>query len=156
MKLLILFFILFGLEARELSFEFKAKTNMPGVSVKGKSVKHISFNKEKKGRLEIDLKNITTDMELRDEHMREEVFNGKNLSIVYEEMDECQKNSDCDVSLKISINDQTIMKKVQFKRADENLSSSFILNLEEFGIKTPSKFGVRVLPDVEVKINFKN
>lgn len=156
MKLLLLSFLLFSAEARELNFSFLAKTNMPGVSVEGKSLKAIKLQDTKKGNIEIDLNNLSTEMELRDEHMREEVFNGHNINISFQEIDNCQISNPCKVKVDIEINKTKSSRELVFNKDGSVLKSKAVLNLEEFKITPPSKFGVRVLPEIEVVINVKN
>ena len=156
MRIILFTFLLFSTGARELDFSFLAKTNMPGVSVEGKSLKGIRLQNTKKGNVEIDLNNLSTEMELRDEHMREEVFKGQNINISFQEIDNCENSNPCKVKVDIEINKISSSRELVFSKEGSDLKSKTVLNLEEFKITPPSKFGVRVLPEIEVVINVKN
>lgn len=151
-KIIISFFLVFSTQARKLDLNFKVETNMPGITVAGKTNQSISLPEGAAGEVEVDIKNLTTDMELRDEHMRNEVFMNKNVKVGYENAD-CLNKEVCKVNLSIVINDQTVKRVVELKKNNQSHQGSLKLNLAEFKIKEPSRFGVRVLPEVDLEFS---
>lgn len=140
-----------AVSAAKLQVKFAATTNMPGVSIDGelKSSQVINLDSKEKQVLPISL--FDTGMEVRDEHMREMVFKGKDISYKISKK-EC-KESKCNVTVAFDINGVSVDKSFSAVKSDKTTKGKFSLLLSEFKVEQPSKFGVTVEDKVEVEFN---
>jgi polyisoprenoid-binding protein YceI len=155
---------------------FEASTNVPGISVHGKSdaVKtRLQMQRNGDGilieRIEAwtPVSSLSTGMGLRDDHMRKLVFttaDGKTPDIRFHgENITCPvapgKESKCKVPGKLSIRDverpfEVTMKVRQDGGAAYKAAGDAVLKLSDFGIERPSQLGVQAENEVKLHLAF--
>lgn len=139
--------------------DFLAPTNVPGVAVEGKADGiHVPYNeKSPQGTVvEIDVYDLKTGMDKRDQHLREKVFSAKNpgeVKIRFEltELDQAKgllkgklaiKGTVRDVELPVAISGGSVTGKTAIK-------------LSDYSLPRPSFMGVKVEESVAVNFTFK-
>jgi polyisoprenoid-binding protein YceI len=157
--------------------EFEAPTNMPAVSVKGKSsatrgrvtiaragdgmtIEHIDVT--------MPIKSLTTGMSVRDEHMRKLIFTGSDgqaPDLRFEaENAECPSRGGgqefaCIVSGELSIRSMARPLSIQLKIRQAGQSSfkaagEAVVRLSDYEITQPTQFGVKVANEVKLRLEF--
>jgi polyisoprenoid-binding protein YceI len=154
--------------------EFLAKTNVPAVSVKGKSAAmqgHVTLQNGASGaqleRIEawLPVKTLLTGMSVRDEHMRKYVFttaDGQAPDIRFaSERSSCSGaggDMTCQVSGQLTIRGIakpfTIPLKVHSSGSSFRAEGRSKVKLSDYGIAQPSQFGVKTTDDVELHFDF--
>ena len=167
-------------EAVELSgsTEFEAPTNMPAVSVKGKSNAmqgRLTVSRDADGilleRLEAwtPVKSLATGMAVRDEHMRKYIFTtadgqAPDLRFIAEKV-ECPGGAGaqeftCQVSGNLTIRGiaRPFGVNLKVKQAGGPLSfkaaGDAIVKLSDYEISPPTQFGVKVANEVKLRLEF--
>lgn len=149
----ILFFpsVIFA-KSYSINFNFMAKTNVPGVKIKGKLINKIKSNLTPESNITISINNLTTELSLRDEHMRSDVFQNKDIMVKLLSVKCSESNCTYGIDLKIvdvSNNMQLIAKKVDAKKYE----GTFDIKMSDFKIPEQSKMGVKVLD--KINLNFE-
>lgn len=158
--MLSLFFILISSTfASTAKIDFVAHTNVPGVSVEGKTPGiDVNYNKQKpEGTiLEFDVFQLETGMEKRDQHLREKVFSAKNPGDAKIRFEVAQIDKETGVvkgklSIKGVSNDVTLPVKVSGNEISGNAS----IKLSDYSLPRPSFMGVKVEESVDINFSFK-
>jgi polyisoprenoid-binding protein YceI len=155
--------------------EFLAKTNMPAVSVKGKSGSlqaKVSLQPDGSGmRLEkveawLEVKSLVTGMNVRDEHMRRYIFttqNGETPDVRFaSEASSCSgvagSEATCQVTGQLSIRGVArpfaIPLKVRANGGWFRAEGNAVVKLSDYGIAQPSQFGVKTADEVQLRFAF--
>jgi polyisoprenoid-binding protein YceI len=158
--------------------EFEAPTNMPAVSVKGKSGAaqgRVTVSSQPDGLLlehieaSIPIKSLTTGMAVRDEHMRKYVFtaaDGRAPDLRFEAgKAECSGRAGsqefvCQVSGSLSIRDIARPLAIHLKVRQTSGQLSFkaageaVVKLSDYEIPQPSQFGVKISNEVKLRLEF--
>ena len=149
---------------------FVATTNIPAISVKGKSsalkgcarVRRAGDGYElEQIEAEIPVKSLATGMRVRDEHMRKYVFttaNGAIPDVTFEAAAaKCSKGS-CQVAGKLSIRGVarpfTLSLKIREEGAGFRATGQATVRLSDYGIEAPSQFSVKTTDEVQLQIEF--
>lgn len=164
-KLLIIFFIQsFSLSAiaKLAEIKFTATTDGPGISVEGEVKKpniDVSFNEIEKGKVSMNIKDLTTGMERRDKHLYEKVFNITSDSLEKIELQikkinclqkELFGNCKVDGLLKIKNIEKPILFESKIDSQKKLVEGKAFVSLKEFNLNAPSFMGIQVMNDVEV------
>jgi polyisoprenoid-binding protein YceI len=159
--------------AVEGAASFIANTNMPAVSIKGKSTAlkaKVTAHRGASG-LQIDsieailpVKTLQTGMGVRDEHMRKYIFttkDGQVPDVLFRgENVTCPTGGQtaCTVAGNLTIRGVSHPFSLPLKVKEDNggfkASGESIVKLSDFGIEQPSQFGVKTDNDVQVKLEF--
>ncbi len=155
--------------------EFEAPTNMPAVSVKGKSNAtqgHVTVSRALDGMLlehidaSMPIKSLTTGMAVRDEHMRKLIFtgaDGQSPDLHFEaDKSECTGRGQeftCQVSGKLSIRAAARPLSIQLKVRQAGQSAfkaagEAVVKLSDYEIPQPTQFGVKVANEVRLRLEF--
>jgi polyisoprenoid-binding protein YceI len=157
--------------------EFEAPTNMPAVSVKGKSsatLGRVTVSRAVDGMLlehidaSMPIKTLSTGMAVRDEHMRKLIFTGADgqaPDLHFEaEKSECASRGGgqeftCLVSGKLSIRAVSRPLAVQFKVRQAGqwafkAAGEAVVKLSDYEIPQPAQFGVKVSNEVKLRLEF--
>ena len=158
--------------------EFEVPTNMPAVSVKGKSGAaqgRVTVSREPDGILlehieaSIPIKSLSTGMAVRDEHMRKYVFtaaDGRAPDLRFEAgKAECSGRAGsqefvCQVSGSLSIRDIARPLAIHLKVRQTSGQLSFkaageaVVKLSDYEIPQPSQFGVKISNEVKLRLEF--
>ncbi|MBY0516362.1 MAG: YceI family protein [Bacteriovoracaceae bacterium] len=137
---------------------FVANTNMPGVSVEGKSQKMVfagSLENVKGATLKFDVFELETGMEARDKHLREKVFKAKNKGdafISFEAKDLVCASNKCELMGVLTIKDKAreIKLPVEMSSNKKSLAGKATIALSQYDLPRPSFMGVQVEDNVEV------
>ena len=150
-------FILFlslNAEAGVAKIDFIASTNVPGVTVEGKAADvKVDYHADKAVGtvVELDVFELATGMEKRDQHLREKVFAAKKIGdakIRFEVLEMPVSNGDLKGKLLIKGVEHQI--QVPVKRDGSTVTGSTKISLEKFALPRPSFMGVKVDDAVEV------
>jgi polyisoprenoid-binding protein YceI len=158
--------------------EFEAPTNMPAVSVKGKSGAaqgRVTLSREPDGILlehieaSIPIKSLSTGMAVRDEHMRKYVFtaaDGRAPDLRFEaDKAECSGRAGgqeftCQVSGNLSIRAIARPLAIHLKVRQTSGQPAFkatgeaVVKLSDYEIPQPSQFGVKISNEVKLRLEF--
>jgi polyisoprenoid-binding protein YceI len=148
--------LLFSLEvqAAVAKIDFIATTNVPGVTVEGKAddVK-VDYKAEKAVGtvVELDVFQLLTGMEKRDQHLRDKVFAAKKLGdakIRFEVLAMPDGNGELRGKLQI----KGVEREIHFpvKRDGSTVTGETNISLESFALPRPSFMGVKVEDGVAV------
>lgn len=153
MKQILIFLMMSNSFGANLSLNFLAKTNVPGVSVEGKLKNPITFLLNNPLEISIPVEKLTTGMDMRDQHMRSEVFSGKPIKIVTNKS-ETEKCLNGNEKIKLTLNLGNVEKEqtLNCKKESNKIFVSTRVFLSDFQIDRPNKFGVKVKDEVEVDI----
>lgn len=135
---------------------FKAETTMPGVEVTGKFESPLAINLEEKPlKVTLPISKLVTGMEIRDQHMREEVFANQDIKIKIdqENLKQCAQSSNSEMKTQLTLRGVDKIVSTQCRKSGESHQGSLILNLKDFNITPPSKFGVAVKETVLIEFN---
>lgn len=144
--------------ASTAQISFVAQTNMPGVVVEGEA-KNISTQYNPSAisgsSIEIDVFDLKTGMDKRDEHLREKVFSAKSLGEVKIKFTAKEKNCGADRCHIIGVLDiKGKQKEISLPLDEKNSISGVVdISLTEFSLPRPGFMGVKV--EDSVKIHFK-
>jgi hypothetical protein len=111
----------------------------------------------KKKSFQVNPSLFSTDLELRDKHMRESIFSDAQKKIIpilfYVENTNCNNDlENCIIQGKISLNNQE--KNIQLNlKGKKKISTGFPIKLSEFKITPPSFMGVTVQDEVVISVN---
>lgn len=153
---------------------FISNTNVPGISVKGKSnalEATVAARRTAEGlslsRIDATLpvKALATGMALRDEHMRKYIFttaDGQTPDIRFEGADNaCStpgKNGSCQIAGTLTIRGVTrpftLPLKVKEDGAGFKATGDGVVKLSAFGIEQPSQLGVKSADEVQLHFDF--
>lgn len=139
--------------------DFTAHTNMPGVSVEGKADGiNVPFDrKSPQGAVvELDVFELKTGMDKRDQHLREKVFAAKkpgDAKIRFEvtEFDSVKGS----VKGKLAIKGVTKEVTIPVKTSGDQIVGQTTINLADYSLPRPSFMGVKVEESVDVNFTFK-
>lgn len=148
--------LLLGLnaEAAVAKIEFVASTNVPGVTVEGAASDVAVGHSAEKGVgtvVELDVFQLLTGMEKRDQHLRDKVFAAKKLGdakIRFEVLEMPKGNGELRGKLQI----KGVEREIHFpvKRDGNTVTGETIISLESFALPRPSFMGVKVEDGVAV------
>jgi len=162
----LLFLITSSVFGEEVSLEgnirFEVETNIPGMSFEGSNKKLINFKAVRKKSGEYQSLNLSlpsdlfeTGLDLRDDHMRKQIFMDRPIKIELEKL--CSMDKPCSSTGFITIGDKKNEVIVVFKKFGKN---SYVgqseISLKKIGIKAPSMAGVSVEDKVVVHLDFKD
>jgi len=150
------------IDTTQSSAEFVATGKPAMIKISGKSTKlegAIDFKKNQDlGTIQIDLNTFDTEMETRNEHMKEkylEVNKANNKMAIFK----LEKLGTQDFQGKLTlhgveknITGQSVTKSSE---TDCEATADFSLKLSEYNIEIPSYLGVTVAEDVVVKVSIK-
>jgi polyisoprenoid-binding protein YceI len=155
---------------------FSVTTNMPGVTVKGKSESlhgNVQIRRASEGivleHIEawLPVKTLGTGISLRDEHMRRYVFttfSGEIPDLRFEGGNaSCPgvlagREATCNISGTLSIRGIPRNFSIMFKIREANGSPSFrgggdgLVRLSDYGIDSPSQFGVKTANEIQIHL----
>ena len=158
--------------------EFEAPTNMPAISVKGKSSAaqgRVIVSREPDGILlehieaSIPIKSLSTGMAVRDEHMRKYVFtaaDGQAPDLRFEaDRAECSGRAgsqefNCQVSGNLSIRAVSRPFAIHLKVRQTGGQPAFkaageaVVKLSDYEIPQPTQFGVKISNEVKLRLEF--
>ncbi len=172
--LLLLIFTAFNTNAKEIDFKaeaiFKAATNVPGVSVEGRSKEFRTLKAEfsedllslQKLDAELDAQTLKTGIDLRDQHMFEKVFlvlSAKEKPVhlkMHLEKPLCQKDKGgikCTGLADFVFGKKSFQKNIEFKLDDkQNSNVVFNVSLKELQIDIPSYLGIELEDQVNIEV----
>lgn len=135
-------------KALTMKINFIASTNIPGMEIRGqvddKIIQNIEMDESsiKKLSIELKTKQLTTGLELRDNHLREFL---KNSKIVFSNKSICTfKKSICDMSGSLTVAGKKETIQVKVIKTKKQLRSQIKLKLSQFELERPSFAGVSV------------
>jgi len=135
-------------KALTMKINFIASTNIPGMEIRGQVndqiIQSIEMDKTSIKKLSIELKSkqLTTGLELRDEHLHEFL---KYSKIVFSNTSICTfKKSVCDMSGFITVAGKKEAIQVEVIKTKKQLRSQIKLKLSQFELERPSFAGVSV------------
>jgi len=139
-----------------LDVTFDISTNMPGVEFSGHSLEKVLVKANVKDQfvknvlLVIRPSLLTTDINKRDEHMREMIFMNKNLT--FKSSGCVIKKKKCTMLGELAIGDtkKEISLPITFETSNV-MSFIYSLSLKKQGIKAPSFLGVEVEDIITIK-----
>ncbi len=144
-------------KALEVDMNFDVDTNMPGVSFKVnlKETTKLSYVPGKDKELKIPTKNLTTGMDMRDEHMQEMVFKSGGDLVFKIAEDNCAKGAPCSVQGEFIVEGKSKKATLNFVKSGDFLEApiEFLLK-EDFAIEA-SRMGVSVENKLPGKIRIK-
>lgn len=139
------------------SLSFSVKTNMPGVEFQGKLIDEISFIDESKDNLKklvIPLKALSTEIELRDNHMREKIFKGQDPS--FEGKLKCDdKNEKCVLDGTLTISGVSKNLSLKVDKDSDHFRLEHNLLLSDYQIPIPEFMGIGVQNEIHIIAHFK-
>jgi polyisoprenoid-binding protein YceI len=164
-------------EVRQGAASFEISTNLPAMTVHGKSEElHASVQVRQEARqlvleaieARLDSRTLSTGIETRDQHMREKVLTAADGSLpplrFVAERATCPLEEDgkatCQVQGTFFVRGAGKPFQVVLKLKPVQNGSAFrvwgdgALKLSHYGIERPSQLGVRVADDVRVKVEF--
>ena len=121
------------------SLEFLVETNVPGTSFKGYLEKSLPI---RDGRLVIPHDKITTELELRDQHMYQKIFQERDVT--FDGVAKCYKNIKCRVDGTLNIAGKGQKLKFIVKRSGKSFKFTHTVKLTDFNIEIPEFLGVKV------------
>jgi hypothetical protein len=131
------------------SMTFTIETNIPGVEFDGK-IEKLSFTNESSNSLKILPNQITTGIELRDDHLREKVLGNKPILL---KTTLCSDLKNCELEIGIELNGKKSSIKVKLKHS-KNLKFSHTLSLKKLGIFPPSYLGITIEDAIDISGEF--
>lgn len=155
--LAIIFLMSLNVQAAVAKIDFIATTNVPGVTVEGKASEvKVDYQADKAVGtvVELDVFELATGMEKRDQHLREKVFAAKKVGdakIRFEVVEMPAANGELKGKLLIKGVEHQI--QIPVKRDGSTVSGSTKISLEKFSLPRPSFMGVKV--DDAVEVSFK-
>ncbi len=144
-----------ALELKDIEIHFQVNTNIDAVSFEGKT-KLNDLKVEEKKSFQINPALFSTDLSLRDEHMRNTIFSDANKQIIpitfFVESSNCEITPNhCNIRGRLALNNQ--VKNINLViDGNEELSSSFSIKLSDFKISAPSFMGVSVQEDILISV----
>jgi len=152
---------------------FTADTNIPAVTIKGKSTAmkgDVSASRTPEGLLiehiqaTVPVKSLQTGMGLRDEHMRKYIFttaDGQTPDLVFQADDaKCPigAQASCTITGSLTIRGIARPFAIGLKLREEGggfkVSGDSIIKLSDYGIEQPSQLGVKTENAVAVRVEF--
>lgn len=139
-----------------VSIDFSISTNMPGVEFSGhvsdktKLSADISGNKITNLTLLIPASDLTTEIDMRDNHMREKLL--KEKPIKFTSSRGCElKEGKCLIEGELQIANHKKKVKIEITNNDKKLNFKYDLILSHHGIKAPKFMGVEVKDKIQIK-----
>jgi polyisoprenoid-binding protein YceI len=155
------------------SASFVANTNVPAVSIKGKSTAmkaQATAHRDAEGMIieriqaVVPVKTLQTGMGLRDEHMRKYIFttkDGQTPDMVFQaENVHCPAGAQttCNVAGNLTIRGVSHAFQMPLKLRDEGTAlranGESIIKLSDYGIEQPTQLGVKTDNEVHVRLDF--
>ena len=150
------------LQVLEQTTEFYATGKPSMLKIHGSTQAHqqsLSVEREQiSGKMEIDLKTFESGMSLRDEHMRNKVFQIEKYPTVWIVLDRQPIQSNKFVGTMHFRDQEKKIEGVQsFKKLDQGYSYeiTFKVLLTDFGVTPPAYFGMKIENEVEVNVKGK-
>ncbi len=141
-------------QAGVAKIDFVASTNVPGVTVEG-AASNVAVDYDPQKAIgtvvELDVFQLLTGMEKRDQHLRDKVFAAKkegDAKIRFEVLEMPATNGELKGKLLIKGVEHTIA--VPVKRDGSTVTGSTKISLDKFALPRPSFMGVKVDDAVEV------
>ncbi len=139
------------------AIDFQVKTNVRAIKFDGEIQQSqiATADKELKNiQIKLDSQSFKTGVELRDEHLREQILGNSPLEFTAE-LKCIEENCFAEGIIKIN-GIETVQKiPVQHKKDFQSITAEFPLSLEELKITTPSYLGVKVQDQVLVKLRLE-
>lgn len=122
--------------------KFFVRTGIPGFNFEGHLKKKLAFHK-KNSRLHLSIPpwELTTDLSLRDRHMREKILKKKDIQFLG--IVKC-RHIKCTATGKLTIGNEEKKLKFSLKKTGKYLKMSYKLKLSDFSIDPPEFMGVKV------------
>lgn len=144
-----------ALELKDIEINFQVNTNVDAVSFEGKT-QLSDLNIEEKKSFQINPALFSTDLSLRDEHMRKTIFSDAQKNIIpitfFVDSSNCETTlNQCSISGRLALNNQ-VKNMNLIIYGNEKLSSSFSIKLSDFKISAPSFMGVSVQEDILISV----
>jgi polyisoprenoid-binding protein YceI len=149
---------------------FVADTNVPAISVKGKSssLEAHAVLRRAAGGLEVEhiearlpVKSLATGMGLRDAHMRKYIFttaDGQVPDLTFEAGSAACSNGSCRVTGNLSVRGTahafTLPLKIHEEGGGFRAAGKAVVRLSDYGIERPSQFGVKTTDEVQLQFEF--
>jgi hypothetical protein len=154
--------MLSSVSAKEFSgkIRFEVDTNM-GISFEGEHENQIKVKTsvdKKSGtyqieKLSLPAKMFKTGMELRDDHMNDQIFKDKPVGISMDQT--CKVGKPCKAKAKLNIAGKDGVATIEFSTfSDKSIKGKSELSLKALGIEAPSMAGVTVEDKVVVHLEF--
>ena len=126
------------------------KTDIPGFEFQVSLKKPLPI---KKGNIVIPHKQLTTEMDLRDQHMYEKIF--KAQDITFKGIAKCRKNIKCKIVGKLNIAGKE--KKLIFiaNKSGKYFKFTHTIKLTDFSIAIPEFSGVKVKNEIDITIRIR-
>jgi polyisoprenoid-binding protein YceI len=153
----LIFLLGLNAEVGVAKIDFVASTNVPGVTVEGAASEvAVDYHAQKAVGtvVELDVFQLVTGMEKRDQHLREKVFAAKKLGDAKIRFEVLEMPAG-DGELKGKLQIKGVERELQFpvKRDGTTVSGATKISLENFALPRPSFMGVKV--DDGVVVSFK-
>lgn len=159
-KLINILFLAFSLNTYAVnipvSIDFSISTNMPGVEFSGHVSDKTKLTADIKGskltnlELLIPATDLTTEIDMRDNHMREKILKEKPIKFISKTGCEL-KDGKCLLEGQLQIADHKKQVKIEITNKDKKLSFKYDLLLSQHGIEAPKFMGVEVKDKIEIK-----
>ena len=131
------------------SLKFSVKTNIPGFYFGGLLKKSLPIEKDGKNyRFTIPVEGLTTELPLRDQHMREKIFQGKNIH--FQGSAECPNENTCTVKGDLEIAGKKKRVTLLLKKIDQHFHLKYKIKLSDFSIPPPEFAGVKVKDEISL------
>ena len=127
------------------SLEFLVKTNIPGFSFQGYLKDSLPI---RKGQLVIPYKRLSTELDLRDQHMYKKIFKKQNIKFLG--IAKCYKNIKCKVVGKLNIGGKQKKLKFIVRKSGKYFQFTHRLKLTAYDIEIPEFSGVKVKNEIVI------
>ncbi len=131
------------------SLTFSVQTNMPGFYFEGSLQKTVSIkNKDTTYHLLIPIEELTTELSLRDRHMRRDIF--KNQDIRFTGKVKCPNKTRCKVKGQLEMAGQKKTLLLVLNKSGKEFKLNYQLKLSDFSIPPPEFMGVKVKNEIAI------
>lgn len=151
-----------GVQNSSVTFEAVGKPSFIKIRGEGGKITH-QLVEEKEGRFdvfEVALNDLTTGINMRDEHMKEKYLQVKEhpkaiLKIPAGPEDVLQFASEKEAQGTLTLHGQTKPLKVKAIKDGNKISSEFDIKLSDYGIEIPTYAGITMADKVKVRTQFE-
>ncbi len=134
-------------EVKDLNFS--VKTSVPGFYFGGSLKKPLLLKKHGKiYDLTIPIKELTTELPLRDQHMREKVFQGKDIQ--FRGTSECPTEASCTLKGELEIAGKKKQVTLYLNKSGQYFHLKYKIKLSDFSIPPPEFAGVKVKDEISL------
>lgn len=146
---------LLDLKADQSEVEFLAVGKPSFLKIKGvtKALSaELDINEQKliSGTLDVDLNQIETGIELRDEHMKDNYLKTREFPKAILTMKDLPLDFEGEFLAELTLHGHTQSVKIEISKEDLKRQASFKINIQDFNIPVPSYQGITVAKEVTV------